>query len=100
MGKAIPARIKQIVESSPAVTEQRPSNVVNLHTGSWERGERAFKEAELKFDAYLARRRKKGEQVRVLMRPYRTGQVRAILEVDGARMRVFFCETQAGWRKA
>jgi hypothetical protein len=55
---------------------------------------------EHKFDAYLVRRRKKGEQVRVLMRPYRTGQVRAILEVDGIRMRVYFCEGQDGWRKA
>mgnify|MGYP003693597669 CR=1 FL=1 len=34
------------------------------------------------------------------MRPYRTAQVRAILEVEGIRMRVYFCERQAGWRKA
>ena len=33
------------------------------------------------------------------MRPYRTGQVRAILEVGGIRMRVYFCESQDGWRK-
>ena len=84
----------------PAVIEQPTSDVINLHTGSWERRERMFKEAERKFDVYLARRRKKGEQVRVLMRPYRTAQVRAILEVDGNRMRVYFCETQDGWRKA
>jgi len=75
------------------------SNVINLHTASRERRELMFKEAERKFDAYLARRRKKGEQVRVLMRPYRTGQVRAILEVGGIRMRVYFCESQDGWRK-
>ena len=100
MGKVIPARIKQTVEPLPAATEQRTSNVVNLHTGSWERRERMFKEAERKFDAYLARRRKKGEQVRVLMHPYRTAQVCAMLEVNGIRMRVYFCEPQAGWRKA
>ena len=100
MGKVIPARVKQIVEPLPTATEQRGSNVVDLHTGSWERSERMFKEAERKFDAYLARRRKKGEQVRVLMRLYRTAQVRAILEVDGVRMRVYFCETQDGWRQA
>ena len=98
--KVIPTRIKQIVVPLPAATEQRTSNVISLHTGSWERRERMFKEAERKFDAYLARRRKKGEQVRVLMRPYRTGQVRAILDVDGIRMRVYFCESQDGWRKA
>ena len=99
VGKVIPERIKQAVESLPAVTEQRTSNVINLHTGSWERGERMFKDAERKFDAYLARRRKKGEQVRVLMRPYRTAQVRAVLEVNGIRARVYFCESQDGWRK-
>ena len=97
MGKVIPARIRQIVEPHPAVTT---SNVIPLHTGSWERRERLFKEAEREFDAYLARRRKKGEQVRVLMRPYRTGQVRAVLEVNGSRIRVYFCESQDGWRKA
>ena len=97
MGKVIPARIKQTVEAQPAVTT---SNVIPLHTGSWERRERLFKEAEREFDAYLARRRKKGELVRVLMRPYRTGQVRAVLEVNGSRMRVYFCEGQDGWRKA
>ena len=100
MGKVIPERIKQTAESLPAVTEQPTSNVINLHTGSWERGERMFRDAERKFDAYLARRRKKGEQVRVLMRPYRTGQVCAILKVNGSRMRVYFCESQDGWRKA
>ena len=97
MGKATPARIKQTVEPHPAVTT---SNVIPLHTGSWERRERMFKDAEHKFDAYLGRRRKKGELVRVLMRPYRTGQVRAVLEVNGSRMRVYFCESQDGWRKA
>jgi hypothetical protein len=59
-----------------------------------------FKHAERKFDAYLARRRKKGELVRVLMRPYRTAQVRAVLEVNGIRGRVYYCESQDGWRKA
>jgi hypothetical protein len=76
------------------------SNAVKLRTDSWDRGERMFKEAERKFAAYLARRRNKGEQIRVLMHPYRTAQVRAILEVDGTRMRVYFCERQAGWRRA
>ena len=100
MGKVIPGRIKQVVKPLPAVAEQPMSNEITLHTGSWERIERMFKEAERKFDAYLARRRKKGEQVRVLMHPYCTGQVRAILEVDRIRVRVYFCENQAAWRKA
>lgn len=85
---------------TPERIEQRTSEAINPPTGSWERGERMFKEAERKFDAYLARRRKKGEQVRVLMHPYRAVQVRAILEVDRIRVRVYFCERQAGWRQA
>jgi hypothetical protein len=74
--------------------------VINLHTGRWERRERMFNEAKHQFDVYLERRRKKGEKVRVLKPPYRVGQVRAMLEVDGIRMRAFFREEVGLWRKA
>ena len=95
----VPQQTKQTVQPRP-VAAARTSNVIDLRTAYWERRERLFKEAEGKFDAYLEHRRKKGEHVRVLMRPYRTGQVRAILELNGIRVRVYFCEAQDGWRKA
>jgi len=84
MAKVVPEQIKQTIP----------------RTAYWEHRERMFKDAERKFDPYLEHRRKKGEHVRVLMRPYRTGQVRAILELNGFRVRVYFCESQDGWRKA
>ena len=76
------------------------NNVVILHTGPWERRERMFKCAEERLDAYVARRIEKGEKVSVLRPPYRMGQMRAVLEVNGKRLRVFFLEERGAWRVA
>jgi hypothetical protein len=34
----------------------------------------------------------------VLKQPYRVGHVRAVLEVNGTRLRVFFVESRGAWR--
>ena len=50
------------------------------------------------FDAHLSRRRRKGQRVEVLKGPYHRGLsfVRAVLRVNGIKLRVFF-DTQR-WR--
>jgi len=75
-------------------------NVLNLHTGPWERRERTFLHAVERLGAYVARRVAKGEKVVVLRAPYRVGNVRAVLEVNGERLRVFFAEERGAWRAA
>ena len=75
-------------------------NVVILQTGPWERSERMFKYAVERLHAYVARRIVKGQKVTVLRAPYRMGQVRAVLEVNGERLRVFFGEERGAWRVA
>ena len=56
--------------------------------------------ANKEFELYLARKRKKGETLKVLEPPYHQGlgSIRAALEVNGAKKRIFF--HQGRWRVA
>ena len=56
--------------------------------------------AAREFEPYVARRREKGQTVRVLKAPYHEGlgSIRAKLEVDGVKKRIFFHEGR--WRAA
>ena len=74
--------------------------VFPLATGRWGRRERTFELACERLDGYVARRVERGERVAVLKRPYQVGQVRAVLEVNGRRLRVFYLEERGAWRAA
>jgi hypothetical protein len=56
-------------------------------------------QAEKEFVAYIARRRKKGENIVIIKPPYHGGlrTVRGVIEADGVTQRVFF--NNGSWRK-
>jgi hypothetical protein len=76
------------------------AKVIPRATGSRERDERTFVLAVERLDSYMARRVARGERVAVVKPPYRKGQTRAVLSVDGARVRVFYLEERGAWRAA
>jgi hypothetical protein len=78
----------------------RVAEIIHLQTGPWERRERLFQYAVERLDAYVARRGAQGQKVIVLKAPYRVGQVRAVLEVNGERVRIVFLEERGAWRAA
>jgi hypothetical protein len=76
------------------------TEVIPLATRSRERDEQTFVLAVERLDSYVARRVARGERVAVVKPPYRKGQTRAVLSVDGARVRVFYMQERGAWRAA
>ncbi|HKV77056.1 MAG TPA: hypothetical protein VJP02_02880 [Candidatus Sulfotelmatobacter sp.] len=64
------------------------------------RPQRTFNVAVERLADYVARRISRGDRVAVLRPPYRLGQVRAVLEVNGKRLRVFYLAERGAWRAA
>lgn len=50
----------------------------------------------------IARRRKRGQQVKILKEPYHEGlnTIRCVLMLDGERNRFFYCPAKDRWIKA
>lgn len=52
--------------------------------------------------AHIARRKKRGQQVKVLKKPYHEGlnNIRCILSIDGERTRLVFVDKDGLWIKS